>query len=250
MTYETIIFHKDQGIARITINRPQAMNAITPAMLVELKNAILDAGNDKKVGVIAITGSGRAFSAGVDLKSLGDRKITDGRVGDILDIPGQELIQAMRNVPKPVIALVNGFCFTGALEIMLACDIVIAASEAKIGDTHAKWGIRPSWGMSARLPRRVGFLKAKELSFTAEAVTAEEAWRIGLVNTVVPGEKLEETFRGMAEMIMANSRQSVAAYKHLYNTNENMSLEDSLSLELTEKIEIDDTEERIGRFRK
>jgi enoyl-CoA hydratase len=250
MAYEMIIYQKDLGVARITLNRPQAMNAITPAMLVELKDAVLDAGNDKDVGVITITGSGKAFSAGVDLKSLGDQKVTNGRVGDIIDIPAQELINAIRGVPKAVIALVNGFCFTGALEIVLGCDIVIASREARIGDTHAKWGLRPSWGMSARLPRRIGFLKAKELSFTAEAITAEEAWRIGLVNIVVSGEKLEETMQIMARKIMANSRQSIAAYKSIYNSNENMSLEDSLILELTGKFEIDDTEKRIGQFRK
>ena len=250
MPYKTIIYAKESGICRITMNRPESMNAITPAMLEELKAAVLEAGKDNDVTIIVLTGAGKAFCAGVDLKSLGDRKLVRGKVGDILDIPARELIQALREVPKTVIALVNGFCFTGALEIMLGCDIAIASEAAKIGDTHAKWGLRPTWGMSARLPRRVGFLKARELSFTADAITAREAERIGLVNMAVPPEKLEETLMALTRKIMANSKESIAAYKRLYNANESMSLDESLELEYGSEFDISDTGERLGGFRK
>jgi enoyl-CoA hydratase len=250
MTFETILYRPDNGIGRITLNRPEAMNAITSFMLAELTIAVVEAGKDGGVHVIAITGAGKAFCAGVDLKSLGNRKLERGKVGDILDLPARDLIQAIRSVPKPVIAVINGFCFTGAMEIMLACDIVIAAEEAKIGDTHAKWGLRPTWGMSARLPRRVGFLKAKEMSFTAEAVTGREAERIGLVNRAVPAGSLEETLLALAQSIMANSRESVAAYKYLYNSNESMLLDMSLELEFGSEFDISDTGERLGQFRK
>ncbi len=250
MAYETILYKKETGIGRVTMNRPQAMNAITPEMLGELRKAVLEAGKDNEVRVIVLTGAGKAFCAGVDLKALGDRKLERGKVGDILDIPARELIQAIRTVPKPVIALVNGFCFTGALEIMLACDLVIASEEAKIGDTHAKWALRPTWGMSARLPRRVGFLKAKELSFTADAISAKEAERIGLVNAAVPADTLEATLKKMCDKIMKNSGESVAAYKFLYNTNESMHLDKSLELEFGSEFEISDTEERVAQFRK
>jgi enoyl-CoA hydratase/carnithine racemase len=215
MTYETIIYRKASGMATITMNRPQAMNAITPDMLGELKTAVLEAGQDQDVKIIVLTGAGKAFCAGVDLKSLGNRKLINGKVGDILDIPARELIQAICSVPKVVIALVNGFCFTGALEIILGCDIVIASEDAKIGDTHAKWSLRPTWGMSARLPRRVGFLKAK-----------------------------------MAKKILSNSEQSIVAYKHLYNTNVSLTLEKSLELEFGSEFVISDTEERLAQFRK
>lgn len=249
-TYETITYRKESGIGRITMNRPQVMNAITPVMLKELKNAVTVAGNENEVKLIVLTGAGKAFSAGVDLKTLGDTKIERGKVGDILDIPARELIDRIRSVPKVVIALVNGFCFTGALEIMLSCDLVIAAEEAKISDTHAKWGLRPTWGMSARLPRRVGFLKAKELSFTADALTGKEAERIGLVNIAAPLDKLEETLQLLSQKIMANSPQSIVAYKHLYNTNENLSLYKSLELEFESEFDINDTDERLGGFKK
>ncbi|HQJ71151.1 MAG TPA: enoyl-CoA hydratase/isomerase family protein [Spirochaetota bacterium] len=250
MTFETIIYQKKGGVGRITLNRPEAMNAITSYMLSELTIAVGEAGKDADVQVVAITGAGRAFCAGVDLKSLGAKKLERDKVGDILDIPARDLIQAIRTAPKPVVALVNGFCFTGAMELMLACDIVLAAEDAKIGDTHAKWGLRPTWGMTARLPRRVGFLKAKEMSFTAEAVTGREAERIGLINRAVPAERLEETFQELARSIMANSRESVAAYKSLYNTNERMSLDMSLELEFESEFDISDTGERLGQFRK
>jgi enoyl-CoA hydratase len=250
MSYETILYKEEAGIGRITFNRPDAMNAISPKMLKELKDAVLEAGNDSKVKIIVLTGAGKAFCAGVDLKSLGDSKLERGKVGDILDIPARSLINAIRSVPKVVIALVNGFCFTGAMEIMLACDLVIASENAKIGDTHAKWGLRPTWGMSARLPRRVGFLKAKELSFTADATPAREAERIGLINQAVPADKLEEALQNMVAKILANSPQSVAAYKLLYNKNESMTLDQSLELEYGSEFDITDTEQRLGGFKK
>ena len=250
MAYEQILYQTAGGVARITMNRPEAMNAITPAMLKELKAAVQAAGKAEEVRVIVLTGAGRAFCAGVDLKALGEVLLTGGKVGDILDIPARKLIDAIRAIPKPVIALVNGFCFTGALEIMLACDLVIASEQAKIGDTHAKWGLRPTWGMSARLPRRVGFLKAKELSFTADAITAQEAERIGLVNLACPVDKLEQALETMVKKIMANSPQSISAYKHLYNTNEAMTLDQSLALEFKSEFQISDTEERLKGFKK
>jgi enoyl-CoA hydratase len=248
MAYATIIYEAAGGIGKIIFNRPQAMNALTPAMLKELKSAVLEAGRDADVKVIVLTGAGRAFCAGVDLKAMGDQTLVNGMVGDFLDVPARELIDAIRSVPRAVIGLVNGFCFTGGLEIMLACDIVIASEDAKIGDTHAKWGLRPTWGMSARLPRRVGYLKAKEISFTAEAITGKEAERIGLINMAVPADKLEEALQSMAKKIMANSAQSIAAYKQLYNTNESLALDKSLELEFNSDFEITDSLDRLSAF--
>jgi len=250
MAYETIIYKEEADIGRIIFNRPEAMNAISPKMLKELGDAVLEAGKDSKVRIIVLTGSGKAFCAGVDLKSLGDAKLERGKVGDLLDLPARRLINAIRSAPKVVIALVNGFCFTGAMEIMLACDLVIASEDAKIGDTHAKWGLRPTWGMSARLPRRVGFLKAKELSFTADATPAKEAERIGLINQAVPADKLEDALQAMAKKILANSPQSIEAYKLLYNKNESMTLDQSLELEFGSEFDITDTEQRLGGFKK
>ncbi len=250
MAYESLIFEKKDGAARITINRPSVMNAITPTLLAEMKSAVLEAGKDDDVKVIVLTGAGRAFSAGVDLIALGDRKLEKGKVGPILDDPARALIETIQTMPKVVIAMVNGFCITGAMEIVLGCDLIVAAEEAKFGDTHARWGLRPTWGMSQRLPRAVGMLKAKEMSFTADLITGKQAKELGLVNMVVPLDKLEETIQELTKKISANSMTSLAAYKYLYNQGLNETLKKGLEFEARSEFDITDTEERLAKFRK
>jgi enoyl-CoA hydratase/carnithine racemase len=250
MPYQYIIYTREDGVAWLRINRPEVLNAISPALLSEMKDALEKAGKDDEIGVVVLTGEGRAFSAGVDLKSLGDRKLEGGRVGPILDDPAREMLDIIQTMPKVVIAMVNGYCFTGALEIVLACDLIIAAEEAKLGDTHTRWGIRPSWGMSQRLPLMVGMPKAKELSFTADTITAREAERIGLVNMVVPGDKLEAAVKEMAQKILGNSREAIAACKYLYNRSQGDQLRAGLELEARSEFTIGDTENRLGQFRK
>jgi enoyl-CoA hydratase len=250
MTYETLVYEKKEGVAKITINRPEVMNALSPVLLVEMKAALQEAGKDDDVVVVVLTGAGRAFSAGVDLVSLGDRKLEGGHVGPILDDPARDVIDTIQAIPKVVIAMVNGYCFTGALEIALSCDLIIASEEAKFGDTHVRWGLLPSWGMSQRLPRTIGILKAKELSFTADMISAREAEHIGLVNMAVPAEKLESTVQELAKKIMANSSEAVAAYKYLYNRGMRDTLQKGLQLEAESQFVVGDTEERIERFRK
>ena len=250
MAFENLIYEKEGGIARITIDRPDVMNALNPAVLLEIKAAMQEAGKADDVGVVVLTGAGRAFSTGVDLIALGDRRLERGRVGPILDDPARELIDTIQATPKVVIAVVNGYCLTGALEIALACDLIVASEEARFGDTHVRWGFRPSWGMSQRLPYTIGMLKAKELSFTGDMITAREAERIGLVNMVVPAEKLEETVQELAKKIMGNSLEAVAAYKYLYNHSMRDILEKGLELEAKSEFVIGDTEERLKSFRK
>jgi enoyl-CoA hydratase len=250
MAYENLMYEKKDGAARITINRPSVMNAITPTLLAEMRMAVLEAGKDSEVKVIVITGAGRAFSAGVDLIALGDRKLDGGKVGPILDDPARALIETIQDVPKVVIAMVNGFCITGAMEIMLGCDLVVAAEEAKFGDTHARWGLRPTWGMSQRLPRVVGMLKAKELSFTADLITGKEAQQLGLVNLAVPSDKLEEAVQELIKKLTANSTASLAAYKYLYNQGAKDTLKKGLEFEAKSEFDIKDTEERLAKFRK
>ncbi len=247
---ETILKSHSRGRATLTLNRPEALNALTPQMLDGLSAAIEAAEEDEEVGVIVITGAGRAFSAGVDLKSLGRRKIENGAVGPVLDVPGRRLIRMIETVPKLVLVRVNGFCFTGALELALACDLIVVAAEAKLGDTHAKYGIRPSWGMSQRLPRRVGMLKARELSYTARTFTGAEALEMGLANFAPPLEFLDTVVDGLCEQILANSRETIAAYKDLYRATEGMRLDEGLDYESRSDYSIGDTEARIAEFRR
>lgn len=247
MTYEHLTSSVAERICTITLNRPEVLNAITPTMLQELGQAVSRAAEADEVAVVVVTGAGRAFSAGVDLKALGQRSLSGGLVGDILDIPGRAATRAITDCPKPVIAKVNGACFTGALEIALACDLIVVAEEAKLGDTHAKWGLRPTWGMSARLPALVGLARARELSLTARTFLGREAHAMGLACTMAPRQDLDAAVGQLCEQLMANSAQSQAAYKVLYSTPE---LEAALTREADTQFPITDTDERLADFRK
>lgn len=245
-----LLSRTENGVATITLNRPDALNALTPGMLEALSLALEAAGEDDAVRAIVLTGAGRAFSSGVDLKALGDRPIVNGSVGDILDIPARRSIRYMEIAPKPVIAKVNGHCFTGALELVLGCDLIYVAAEAKLGDTHAKWGVRPSWGMSQRLPRRVGMTRAKEMSLTARSVSGADAVEIGLANGCVPAAELDDLVASVLEQILENSAHVLAAYKVLYRDTEDRTLTAGLAFEAGTLFEIPDTAERLSGFRK
>ncbi len=248
MSYENIIYQVKDGVAQITINRPDSLNSLNPTVLSEMTTAIETAANDTEVGVIIITGSGRAFCAGVDLKSL--ESIDGADVGSELNDAARNLQNTIETIPTTVIAMINGFCLTGGLEIALACDLLIASEDAKLGDTHVRWGLRCTWGMSQRLPQRVGELKAREMTYTAEMITGKEAEKIGLVNKAVPASDLEETVMKLAGKIMANSKEAIAAHKHLYNQSKIDSMAKGLEREYNTKIEISDTIERIMGFGK
>ena len=146
-------------------------------------------------------------------------------------------------------AKVNGACFTGALELALTCDVVVAADEAVFGDTHAKWGLRPTWGMSQRLPHLVGFAQARYLSYTAKTFTGREAAQWGLVARSFPRADLDDEVAGIAATIAANSRGSLAAYKDLYRAAERLALPEGIGYEAATDYEIADTDDRIAGFR-
>lgn len=249
MPFTTVLTNHLNGVATLTLHRPEALNAITTTMLVELKQALEDAAKDDTIGVIVLTGTGRAFSAGVDLKALGNRSLEKGGIGPILDDPARVVIATIQSIAKVVIAKVNGYCFTGALEIALACDLMVVAEEAKFGDTHAKWGLRPTWGMSARLPQAVGLRKARELSFTADTFTGRDAATWGLANSAVPLAELDKTVQTLADKILTNSRGSLAAYKTLYNQGIGKTVDAALAFENSSVFPIGDTGERIAKFR-
>ncbi len=217
MEYATIIYEKKDGIAKITLNRPEVLNAISPQLLEELEEALKDIASDDTVGVVVLTGAGRAFSAGVDIKGMGAGAGGQGDVVTTRKRLALDVIEAIENLDKPVIAAVNGYCLTGALELATACDIIVASENASFGDTHARWGLTPTWGGSQRLPRLIGAMKAKEMVFTCDMLTAKEAQQIGLVNKVTPPEKLEETVQELAGKILANSRASIRIQKSLIN---------------------------------
>lgn len=248
--YEQISVTRDAATATVTMSRPDALNAITPTMLAELNNALGELEADPSVAVVILTGEGRAFSAGVDLLALGDRSLEGGSVGDILDLPARELTDRLANGRFVTIAKVNGFCFTGALELALACDIMVTANEAKMADTHAKFGLRPTWGMSARLPAAVGMVRARELSYTARTFTGAEAAAIGMAAAAVPRDELDGAVQAMATAVAENSVGSLAAYKDLYGQPNGTTVAAGLAYEADTSYEIADTEPRLASFRK
>ncbi len=243
-----VLLQRDGAVATITFNRPEAMNALTPAMLQLAGDHVLAVAAEDAIRVIVISGAGKAFSAGVDLKALGRVELVNGSVGEILDAPARRLIGAIEAAPQPVIAKVNGHCYTGALEIALACDLLVMAAEAGVGDTHAKWGLRPSWGMSQRLALRVGAQKARELSFTARTLRGEEAARLGLACLAPPREELDAAVAGLCAQIAENSPAAIAAYKDLYRRTEGASLDAGLAYEFSRVYPLNDSMQRLAGF--
>ncbi len=239
------------GVRTIAFNRPEALNALTPALLKELTDAIGAAGRDRSVGVVILCGEGRAFSAGVDLKLLQGAAPQAGRIGDIFDGEAYRAAAAIRHCLVPVIAKVHGFCFTGALELALHCDFMFTTVDARFGDTHAKWGLRPTWGMSQNLARAVGVRRARELSFTARTFPGADAARWGLANeALADSQALDAHVALRAREIASGSRGAVGAYKKLYALHEeNHPLEEALATEAELDFpEIDDTAARLGKF--
>lgn len=221
MTFENIILEKKNGIARIVLNRPHALNAITEGLLEDLVAALDDIEKDDSVKVVILTGAGKAFSAGRDLKG-----VMEGR-----EKPGGPRYKALEDLSKPVIAAVHGYCFTGSFELVMCADIVIASENAIFADTHARFSIIPGGGQTQRLPRLIGPKKAKEILFTCEQITAREAERLGLVNKVVPDDKLEEAALEMAGKILKNIPDAISTMKYLINEGMKTDLQGGLNLE-------------------
>ena len=221
MTYSKIILEKKGQVAKITLNRPSALNALDEELLAELVTAIDDIENDDSINVVILTGAGRAFSAGRDLKGILEGK----------EWPAGARYEALEELSKPIIAAVNGYCFTGSFELAMCADIIIASENAVFGDTHAHFGIIPGGGQTQRLPRQIGAKKAKELLFTCDTISAVEAERLGIVNKVVPPEKLEEAAMEMAEKILKNVPEMVSRIKFLVNQGMKTDLETGLKME-------------------
>ena len=216
----------DNGLSFLALNRPDALNALSPTLFVELR-AHLDAiaAATETVGCVILHGRGRSFSAGNDIKA-----ISAGERAPDPHFQAQTL-EAIERLPQPVIAAVQGHCYTGALELALACDLLIVADSAKFADTHGKWGMSPTWGMSQRLPRRVGLLTARELMFSGRVVDGTEAAHIGLANRCVAEDALLAEAEAMARTFLDNSWFTLRADKMLLNQGLDFTLADGLAFE-------------------
>ncbi len=217
-------------LAWLRLCRPQAMNALTGTLLGELGRALDAVERDGAVRVVAITGSGRAFCAGADLAFVGERVDAGEQILTFV-ANAAALIERIAAFPKPVIAAVNGIALAGGLELALACDLVVAAESARIGDGHANFGLLPGAGGAARLSRRIGASRAKQLLFTGESLPATQLVEMGLVNRVVPDAELEACVGKLAEQIAVKSPLGLRALKRLVDEGLERPLEDALELE-------------------
>ncbi|UCH08803.1 MAG: enoyl-CoA hydratase/isomerase family protein [Deltaproteobacteria bacterium] len=214
MDFECIIYEKEAGIATIKLNRPQVLNAMNRQLWIDFQEALEDVKGDPEIKVLIITGEGRAFSTGADLKDSKDR--TPEQYRDYL-VELQETSRKIIRFEKPTIAAINGYALGSGYELALACDIRIAAEEAKIGSPEARVTSSVTGGAMRLVQDLIGPGKAKELLFTAEYIDGKEAERIGLVNRAVPLEKLVETTREMAAKIAENSSFSIKMIKQGLN---------------------------------
>ena len=197
---QALVLRQDtDGISRLTLNRPDKLNALSPSVFAELRAHIDAIAVDSDIRCVILEGSGKAFCAGHDLDSIASGERAHSKHFE------PETVDALEALPQPTIVRIQGHCYTGGLELALGCDLLIAGESAKLGDTHGQWGLAPVWGMSIRLPERVGRSTAKELMFTSRRVNGTEAARIGLVDRVVADADLDSTVDALAAEICANS---------------------------------------------
>jgi enoyl-CoA hydratase/carnithine racemase len=181
------------------LNRPEKLNAITPALMVDLRGHLDQIADDRSVRCVILTGAGRSFCAGHDLSAIATAEPAPSPHYE------PETIDALEELPQPTIAKIRGHCFTGGLELALGCDLLVASDSAQLGDTHGQWGLAPIWGMSVRLPERVGPSRAKELMFTSRRITGAEAAALGLVDRACPEGRLDDVVASLAAEVAANS---------------------------------------------
>jgi enoyl-CoA hydratase len=214
-----LLIKTEDGVRTLTLNRPQARNALSSALRTQFFGALRDAEADDSVDVVILTGADPVFCAGLDLKELGDSS-------DLPDISPQ-----WPPMTKPVIGAINGAAVTGGLELALYCDILIASEQARFSDTHARVGLLPTWGLSVRLPQKVGVGLARRMSLTGDYLSAADALRAGLVTEVVPHDELLPAARRVASSIVGNNQKAVRALLASYHRIDDGGTREGLAIE-------------------
>lgn len=214
---------KEDGFATVTLNRPEAMNALSSELRHAIANTFRELQNDDDIRAVILTGEGRAFCAGMDLKEMAAGASDESAFQDEGDVV-QEAILAF---DRPIIGAINGHAVTAGFELSLLCDFLIASTEAKFADTHARVGMLPGWGLSQRLPRLIGISRAKEISFTGNFITAQQAEAWGLVNRVVSPEELLPTCKALAADIASCVPEVIRRYKRLIDEGYGMNFADA-----------------------
>lgn len=231
----------DDGVTTLTLNRPEKLNAIDIPLMVELRDQIERIASDESVHCVVLTGAGRSFCAGHDLESIASGERAPSRHFE------SETVDALERLPQPTIAKIRGHCFTGGLELALGCDLLVATDSATLGDTHGQWGLVPVWGMSVRLPERVGLSTAKQLMFTSRRISGDEAARIGLVDRVCPEEEIDAGVEELAREITRNSWDTNRIVKHLLRSHADCPRNHALAYERQAPLGMPrDLKERMG----
>jgi enoyl-CoA hydratase len=229
MEFKYIIYEKSEGIATITLNRPEALNAFSKEVVEEILRALEDVKSDENIRVIVLTGAGeKAFSAGADIKAMAGMTALKARE---LSLMGEKLCVTLENMQKPVIAAINGYALGGGLEVAMSCDLRLASENARMGQTEINIGLIPGWGGTQRLTRLVGMTKAKELVFTGKMIDAKTAEQLGIVNMVVPADKFREIVRQFAIDLALKAPVAIRVAKALITKGADMSLDSALALE-------------------
>ena len=229
MDYEHLIIYRDGPVVTVTLNRPKQLNALSVAMEDEMRRCFRELSADTSLRAIVLTGAGRAFSAGVDLKELAaDPAAKEHRIWHGPD----SFAGIARACPHPIICAVNGFAVTGGLEVALLGDFIIASEHAQFADTHARVGITPAWGMTQALPRLIGVNRARQMSLTGEYVNARKAFEWGLANEVVPHQHCVTRAIELAKEIADTDLQSMAKIRGLIRDSEELSMDAALSREI------------------
>ncbi len=232
MADQSVLFEIRNKAAWITLNRPTALNALIPAVLTGIDAALDEVERHPEVCAVVVTGSGRAFSAGADLKFIRESSGGDPRALQNFTQLVYTVFNRLERFPRPVIAAVNGLALAGGIELVLCCDLVIAAENAKLGDAHANYGLIPGGGSSVRLPRKIGPNRAKYLMYTGEFLSAREFLAMGLVNEVVPDAELTSAVERMIEKLATKSPVGLARMKQLVDDGLSQPEETALRLEL------------------
>ncbi|MDO9473828.1 MAG: enoyl-CoA hydratase [Caulobacter sp.] len=225
-----LLVEKSDGIAVVTLNRPEAMNALSKALRSELYKAMVALDADDEVSVVILTGAGtRAFTAGLDLKELGSEPGAMGAAN--AEGADENPVKAIELCRKPVIGAINGVAITGGFEVALACDVLIASENARFADTHARVGIMPGWGLSQKLSRLIGLYRAKELSLTGNFLDAKTACDWGLVNRVVPADELLAVAKKLAADMATIPVETLSLYKSIIDEGYGLAFTDAMALE-------------------
>jgi enoyl-CoA hydratase len=229
MEYKYIIYEKTGGVATVTLNRPEALNAFDKTVVEEVLLALEDAKNDENVRVVILIGTGeKAFSTGADIKTMVGMTALKARE---LSLMGEKLCTALENLEKPVVAALNGYALGGGLEVAMSCDLRIASENARMGQTEINVGLIPGWGGTQRLTRLIGRTKTKELVFTGKMIDAKTAEQLGIVNMVVSADKFRETVRQFASELATKAPVALKVAKALINKGADISLDSALALE-------------------